>query len=180
MSTFWGKMFSILSFLFSPTSTIRALASLTNGLDDEAEFLSLCKEVLKAHFPSLTLDEKLVSDFFASRHAKLAPLCAIFGGIVAQVQFVLWYILYMICLIWLSLTRQEAVKGLSGKFRPLDQWLYLDALELLAGPPTEPEMVPVERYNGQTAALGLALQERLATARVFVVGAGVCECRYDE
>ena len=44
--------------------------------------------------------------------AELSPMAAIFGGVVGQ----------------------EAMKAVSGKFHPVHQWLYFDAVEALPEP----------------------------------------------
>lgn len=54
------------------------------------------------------VDEALVHDVALVAGAEFAPLCAFFGGVVAQ----------------------EVIK-VTGKHVPLSQWLYMDALELL-------------------------------------------------
>ncbi|EWM19962.1 ubiquitin-activating enzyme e1 [Nannochloropsis gaditana] len=55
---------------------------------------------------------------------------------------------------------QEVLKACSGKFSPIKQWFYFDALECL---PTEPvseaEAAPLNcRYDGQIAVFGKSVQ----------------------
>ncbi|CAG5125849.1 unnamed protein product [Candidula unifasciata] len=87
----------------------------------------------------------------------LAPLCAVFGGIVAQ----------------------EALKALTGKFTPLNQWLYLDASEVV---PRE-DIVNLEqftprgdRYDPLRICIGEKRCRTLADTRLFMVGCGAIGC----
>ncbi|XP_057623321.1 ubiquitin-like modifier-activating enzyme 7 isoform X4 [Chionomys nivalis] len=71
--------------------------------------------------------------------------------------------------------------AVSGKFMPLDQWLYFDALECL---PEAEELLPNPedchprncRYDGQTAVFGASFQEKLSYQRYLLVGAGAIGC----
>lgn len=87
----------------------------------------------------------------------LCPMNAAVGGIVAQ----------------------EVMKACSGKFHPIYQWLYFDAIECL---PTnasfhESDIAPKNnRYDGQTAVFGHKFQEVLSNLKYFVVGAGAIGC----
>ncbi|GAB5357873.1 hypothetical protein AAMO2058_000412100 [Amorphochlora amoebiformis] len=101
---------------------------------------------------------------------------------------------------------QEALKAISRKFTPLQQWMLLSAPECLPdlAPPTcreirivnfsEPELIssnlsapetsgpPVKRqklaskYMGQKRAFGDEIQRRLGESSVFLVGAGAIGC----
>lgn len=55
------------------------------------------------------LDESLMKEFSYSARGELCPLAAVIGGIAAQ----------------------EVMKACSGKFGPVNQYLYFDALECL-------------------------------------------------
>lgn len=73
-------------------------------------FLTSCEDV-KRQLKNVAvekLDVYLLRCLADTCGGKLAPLCAAIGGIAAQ----------------------EVLKGLSGKFTPLKQWLLLDAIEL--------------------------------------------------
>uniref|UniRef100_A0AAQ5Z4H0 E1 ubiquitin-activating enzyme n=1 Tax=Amphiprion ocellaris TaxID=80972 RepID=A0AAQ5Z4H0_AMPOC len=69
----------------------------------------------------------------------------------------------------------------TGKFMPIMQWLYFDALECLAEEEgvtlTKEECAPRNcRYDGQIAVFGTKLQDMLAKQRYFLVGAGAIGC----
>lgn len=50
---------------------------------------------------------RLLANLASGSRGEIAPLCAFFGGVVGQ----------------------EVMKAASGKFHPLQQWLYFDAEE---------------------------------------------------
>lgn len=88
----------------------------------------------------------------------LQPLCAFFGGVVAQ----------------------EVVK-FTGKYSPLKQWLHLDAFEALPSPrPASDDCAPRQsRYDDLIAMYGAKfVAEKLGNARTFVVGCGALGCEY--
>uniref|UniRef100_A0A672SHR6 E1 ubiquitin-activating enzyme n=1 Tax=Sinocyclocheilus grahami TaxID=75366 RepID=A0A672SHR6_SINGR len=106
------------------------------------------------------LDEDAVRQLSLVASGDLAPVNAFIGGLAAQ----------------------EVVKACSGKFTPLRQWLYFDALECL---PQENDEVlsedacaPVSynRYDGQIAVFGSAFQDKLKKQSYFLVGAGAIGC----
>ncbi|XP_041946570.1 ubiquitin-like modifier-activating enzyme 1 [Alosa sapidissima] len=111
------------------------------------------------------LDEGVVRKLAMCARGDLAPVNAFIGGLAAQ----------------------EVIKACSGKFTPLHQWLYFDALESLPGESEEEEdeeealtedmCAPKGcRYDGQIAVFGSAFQEKLARQKYFLVGAGAIGC----
>ncbi|KAK7194271.1 ubiquitin-activating enzyme E1 [Novymonas esmeraldas] len=90
-----------------------------------------------------------------------------------------------------GMAAQEALKVCSGKFTPLQQWMYYDAREVLqawqygakAAPAAAattaafPDTAPSpSRYAGQEAVLGHAFQQYLRQQKTFIVGAGALGC----
>uniref|UniRef100_A0A671SNY4 E1 ubiquitin-activating enzyme n=1 Tax=Sinocyclocheilus anshuiensis TaxID=1608454 RepID=A0A671SNY4_9TELE len=106
------------------------------------------------------LDEDAVRQLSLVASGDLAPVNAFIGGLAAQ----------------------EVVKACSGKFTPLRQWLYFDALECLPqendGVLSEDACAPVSynRYDGQIAVFGSAFQDKLKKQSYFLVGAGAIGC----
>uniref|UniRef100_A0A671Q263 E1 ubiquitin-activating enzyme n=1 Tax=Sinocyclocheilus anshuiensis TaxID=1608454 RepID=A0A671Q263_9TELE len=105
------------------------------------------------------LDQAIIKKLSCMAAGDLAPINAFIGGLAAQ----------------------EVMKACTGKFMPIMQWLYFDAVECLpeAGDAvlTEEECVPRNcRYDGQIAVFGSKLQELLAKQRYFLVGAGAIGC----
>jgi ubiquitin-activating enzyme E1 len=86
----------------------------------------------------------------------ISPISATIGGIVAQ----------------------EVLKAVSGKFMPINQFLYFDATEVLPSPlPSEAECAPRgSRYDGQIAVFGASFHEKIENLRYFLVGAGAIGC----
>ncbi|XP_068171349.1 ubiquitin-like modifier-activating enzyme 1 [Antennarius striatus] len=104
------------------------------------------------------LDDAAVRTLSYTTRGDLAPVNAFIGGLAAQ----------------------EVIKACSGKFKPLKQWLYFDALECL---PEEEDRATEfshsakgSRYDGQIAVFGSAFQEKLARQKYFLVGAGAIGC----
>lgn len=88
----------------------------------------------------------------------LCPVQAVIGGTVAQ----------------------EVMKACSGKFNPINQWLYFDSFECLNENYKEANYEPFKytnkRYNGQVSVFGREFQEKLEEQKYFVVGAGAIGC----
>ncbi|KAM6169491.1 ubiquitin-like modifier-activating enzyme 7 [Rhynchocyon petersi] len=106
-----------------------------------------------------TLDEDLVRAVALCSAGDLSPMAAVLGGIAAQ----------------------EVLKAISGKFTPLDQWLYFDALDCLpedGDPFLRPEDCAPRgcRYDGQIAVFGAGFQEKLSCQHYLLVGAGAIGC----
>ncbi|KUG00214.1 Ubiquitin modifier-activating enzyme 1 [Phytophthora nicotianae] len=130
--------------------------SLENALAAPGEFLinDFAKlgrsELLHVAFQAL--------DAFQEKHQGNYPKPAFLGGIVGQ----------------------EALKACSGKFTPIQQFFYFDAVECLpdavyAGTPDE--FAPTgSRYDGQIVVFGRKLQEKINSLNMFLVGAGAIGC----
>ncbi|KAK6467250.1 ubiquitin-like modifier-activating enzyme 1 isoform X1 [Huso huso] len=129
---------------------------------DAEEFVSLCKslnESLSGSAKQEQLDEGLLKKLAYLAMGDLAPVNAFIGGLAAQ----------------------EVMKACTGKFMPIMQWLYFDALECLSEEEgvmlSEEECAPRNcRYDGQIAVFGSKLQEKLSKQRYFLVGAGAIGC----
>nr|XP_020749835.1 ubiquitin-like modifier-activating enzyme 1 [Odocoileus virginianus texanus] len=128
---------------------------------DAAELVTLA-EAVKAQAPPAvqqdSLDEDLIRKLAYVAAGDLAPMNAFIGGLAAQ----------------------EVMKACSGKFMPVMQWLYFDALECLPEDQealSEDKCLPCQnRYDGQVAVFGSSLQEKLGKQRYFLVGAGAIGC----
>ena len=108
------------------------------------------------HVENLEEQRDVILRFALSCAGSINPMCAALGGVLGQ----------------------EVLKACSGKFCPIRQWFYLDALEALSDEPLPEEEVAAKgtRYDGQVAVFGAALQERLCAQRYFLVGAGAIGC----
>ncbi|XP_070594990.1 ubiquitin-like modifier-activating enzyme 7 isoform X2 [Erythrolamprus reginae] len=101
--------------------------------------------------------EDLIRTFAYGCMGDLSPVNSLIGGLAAQ----------------------EVLKAASGKFTPLDQWLYFDAYECLPEGEqlTEKDCAPFgSRYDGQIAVFGADFQKRLGEQKYFLVGAGAIGC----
>ncbi|KAM9483646.1 ubiquitin-like modifier-activating enzyme 1 [Clarias gariepinus] len=127
----------------------------------DAEILIAMARQLSAAAQFDELDERVVEKLSLCARGDLAPINAFIGGLAAQ----------------------EVMKACSGKFTPLHQWLYFDALECLPEQEdsnrglTEEACAPRNsRYDGQIAVFGYDFQEKLKKQRYFLVGAGAIGC----
>uniref|UniRef100_A0AAV1UIK5 E1 ubiquitin-activating enzyme n=1 Tax=Peronospora matthiolae TaxID=2874970 RepID=A0AAV1UIK5_9STRA len=88
----------------------------------------------------------------------ISPMAAFLGGVVGQ----------------------EALKACSGKFTPIQQFFYFDAVECLpdavfAG--NTDEFAPTgSRYDGQIVVFGRKVQDDIKGLNMFLVGAGAIGC----
>ena len=92
-------------------------------------------------------------------HAKveLQPMCAFFGGIIAQ----------------------EIVKA-AGKYTPIQQFLNFHAFDALPEPqPSAADRAPLNcRYDDLIAVYGRTFVERLGELQIFMVGCGALGCEF--
>ncbi|XP_036356038.1 ubiquitin-like modifier-activating enzyme 1 [Octopus sinensis] len=73
-----------------------------------------------------------------------------------------------------SLCAQEVIKGCTGKFTPIHQWFYFDALSCVSH--DKVEYTPGNRYAGQSILFGDQVQNRLMSLNTFIVGMGAIGC----
>lgn len=127
--------------------------------EDAGKFKALAEKLnAEAKNPQDNLDGDLIELFAKTCAGDLNPMAAAMGGLVAQ----------------------EVMKACSGKFMPIRQWLYFDALECL---PEDKSCLGVEqckptgsRYDGQVAVFGQDFQAKMCQQKYFVVGAGAIGC----
>jgi ubiquitin-activating enzyme E1 len=125
---------------------------------DAKEILGLSEEInAQLGEEKAELDEKLIKELSYQAQGELSPMTALFGGLAAQ----------------------EVLKSVSGKFHPIQQYMYFDSLESL---PTkyarsEEQCKPLgTRYDAQIAVFGKQFQDALANYHEFLVGAGAIGC----
>lgn len=124
---------------------------------DATKVLAYAKAIWNAAGFDGDVDNKVIREMSYQAAGELSPIIAVTGGFVAQ----------------------EVLKACSGKFHPLVQHLYFDALEALptTSAPTESDCQPLgTRYDRQIAVFGKAFQDKIANYRQFLVGAGAIGC----
>ena len=126
---------------------------------DADKFLDVFKEINENSSAKVDeFNEELVKKFAKISAGNLVSMDAVIGGIVAQ----------------------EVMKACSGKFMPISQWLYFDALECLPEDLTsltEDNCQPTgSRYDSQIAIFGKEFQSKMEKLKYFVVGAGAIGC----
>jgi ubiquitin-activating enzyme E1 len=119
--------------------------------EDAATFATL----LNVHDSSAPIDY-VVEAFARTCIGVISPMAAAVGGIVAQ----------------------EVLKAVSGKFMPINQFMFLDATEALPSPlPTEADCaLSGSRYDGQIAVFGATFHAKVENLRYFLVGSGAIGC----
>jgi hypothetical protein len=146
---------------FQALSAFRAAHSRLPAPRDEkdaATLVALATDIAAAAKLEGDLDTKVLSELSYQATGDLSPINAVMGGFVAQ----------------------EVLKACSGKFGPLYQHLYFDALEAL--PDIKPSASdcapssPPSRHDGQIAVFGRAFQTKIENQRQFLVGAGAIGC----
>ncbi|XP_062579323.1 ubiquitin-like modifier-activating enzyme 1 isoform X1 [Saccostrea cucullata] len=127
---------------------------------DADEFLAIAKALNDKSMAKVDeLDEDVMREMAYTCRGDLCPLAAIMGGVAAQ----------------------EVMKACSGKFNPVYQFMYFDALECLPADKdkvlTEDNCKPTKsRTDGQVAVFGSEFQEKIGNLRYFLVGAGAIGC----
>lgn len=106
------------------------------------------------------VDEELIRTVAMQSRGQLAPIMSVLG----------------------SITAQEALKAISGKFMPIRQFFVYDALECLPVGEDGARLGPAEfeeessRYDGQIVCFGKTFQRKLEKLKYFLVGAGAIGC----
>ncbi|KAM7419181.1 hypothetical protein PAMA_016345 [Pampus argenteus] len=129
----------------------------TGCVQDAEVLLKLTEEVNATLRNKAPVNTELVHCLSRTARGTLPPLAAAVGGLASQ----------------------EVLKAITGKFAPLQQWFYLDAIEVvrpLQSLPAE-EFVPRgDRYDGLRACIGESMCIELHKLRVFMVGCGAIGC----
>eukprot|EP00916_Digyalum_oweni_P011465 GHVL01019084.1.p1 GENE.GHVL01019084.1~~GHVL01019084.1.p1 ORF type:complete len:1023 (+),score=202.75 GHVL01019084.1:893-3961(+) len=100
------------------------------------------------------IDVKTISNCVKFNRFLISPMCAVFGGAVAQ----------------------EIVKY-TGKFNPLHQCLYFDSIGCLPKDNHPVDTKPLNcRYDDQIGIFGKEFQEKISKSNIFIVGAGALGC----
>jgi ubiquitin-activating enzyme E1 len=102
------------------------------------------------------LPEKVFLPLTLTAKGQLISMAAALGGIAAQ----------------------EVMKSVTGKFTPIPQWFFFDAIECLGDEPKVPTDLCHDsgRYTGQTCVFGKEFQKKINNANIFCVGAGAIGC----
>ncbi|XP_029948968.1 ubiquitin-like modifier-activating enzyme 6 [Salarias fasciatus] len=126
-------------------------------LQDADVLLKLTEEVNATLKNKAPVNTELVHCLSRTARGTLPPLAAAVGGVASQ----------------------EVLKAITGKFAPLQQWLYLDAVEVvrpLQALATEEFFPRGDRYDGLRACIGESMCLELHKLRVFMVGCGAIGC----
>eukprot|EP01091_Cochliopodium_minus_P000175 TRINITY_DN101_c0_g2_i1.p1 TRINITY_DN101_c0_g2~~TRINITY_DN101_c0_g2_i1.p1 ORF type:complete len:1026 (-),score=378.99 TRINITY_DN101_c0_g2_i1:76-3153(-) len=124
--------------------------------EDTNEVLELAKKI-NDETEKTELNIDLLKRIIRQSRGDLNCMAAFFGGILAQ----------------------EAIKSQSGKYVPLDQFFFYDAVRNCL-PEKELDLSEYKeegtRYDGQICVLGKTVQHQLENLKYFLVGAGAIGC----
>ncbi|XP_070839263.1 ubiquitin-like modifier-activating enzyme 6 [Chaetodon trifascialis] len=126
-------------------------------LQDAEVLLKLTEEVNATLRNKASVNTELVRCLSRTARGTLPALAAAVGGLASQ----------------------EVLKAITGKFAPLQQWFYLDAIEVvrpLQSVPAEEFFPRGDRYDGLRACIGESMCLQLHKLRVFMVGCGAIGC----
>ncbi|KAF3687627.1 Ubiquitin-like modifier-activating enzyme 6 [Channa argus] len=129
----------------------------TGCLQDADVLLKLTEEVNAILRNKAPVNDELVRCLSRTARGTLPPLAAAVGGLASQ----------------------EVLKAITGKFAPLQQWFYLDAIEVvrpIQSLPAEEFLARGDRYDGLRACVGESMCLELHKLRVFMVGCGAIGC----
>ncbi|KAF8463469.1 hypothetical protein BDZ91DRAFT_698380 [Kalaharituber pfeilii] len=125
---------------------------------DAVQFLEEAKKIATTYGDEKPeLDEKLLKELSYQARGYIPAMCAFFGGFAAQ----------------------EVLKAVSGKFTPIDGYMYFDSLESLptSVKRTEEACAPLgTRYDAQIAVFGKEFQDKIVSVNTFLVGTGAIGC----
>jgi len=126
--------------------------------DDAKELVALAEQINSSSMKSKVdkLDADLLKKLSYTAQGSIAPITSFLGGVVAQ----------------------EALKGLSGKYTPLNQYVYLDAVEVVPDLTTDPAQFQPKghRDDAQIICLGRELCDKIANQKLFMIGCGAIGC----
>lgn len=129
----------------------------TGCAQDAEVVLKLTEEVNATLRNKAPVNTELVRCLSRTARGTLPPLAAAVGGLASQ----------------------EVLKAITGKFAPLQQLFYLDAIEVvqpLQSLPAEEFFPRGDRYDGLRACIGESMCGELHKLRVFMVGCGAIGC----
>jgi len=104
---------------------------------------------------SAEFDPKVIANIANFARSQIVPVSSFLGGVVAQ----------------------EIIK-FTGKYTPIDQWLWFDFFEILENLGTPDRTLMNSRYDDQVAIFGRELQNKLFNSNIFMIGAGALGCEF--
>ena len=118
---------------------------------DAQELIDIAKHINETQMKNKVdkIDEKLLRQLSYTSQGAIVSLTSFAGGVVAQ----------------------ECIKALSGKYSPLQQWMYFDGVEVLPALETDASNFQPSgtRADGQIICLGKDLCNKLSNSKLFMV-----------
>lgn len=134
----------------------------TNNSNDIVETIKIVKWIInfisnKTWVTKIKfIDEKYLENIIRYCKCSISPVCSFLGGIVSQ----------------------EIIK-ITGKYNPINQWLYFDFFEKLDDLDSNRDVNLLNgRYDDQISIFGKEMQEKLSNLNIFLIGAGALGCEF--
>lgn len=125
--------------------------------EDTEEVIKILKEINSQVEKTDEINEPALRRIIRQSRGDVGCMAAFFGGVIAQ----------------------EVIKSQSGKYIPMDQFFFYDAVRNCL---PEKELAHEEyaeegtRYDGQICVFGKSVQKQIGDLRYFLVGAGAIGC----
>jgi len=128
----------------------------SHNAEDASQLLALAKEFNAKQKTVEEIDEDLLTALSHTALAVVSPMASFLGGVVGQ----------------------EVLKACTGKFTPIKQFMYFDAIEMLPeGDRDAAEFQPSNsRYDSQVVVFGKDVQQQVLDLNYFLVGSGAIGC----
>lgn len=127
----------------------KALHESNLSIKNSGEFTTLVKKL------NNSITDGMINKFILTYEGDCCPLNSVLGSIASQ----------------------EIVKGCTGKFTPIKQWLYFDSFDCLPENSNDLDRtLKGTRYDSQIKIFGNSFQEKLSKMKYFIVGSGAIGC----
>lgn len=127
------------------------------NLEEANQFIELAKQINQTSANKVDMDEDLLRAVAFTSRGSMVGLTAFLGGLLAQ----------------------QALIGVTGKFTPLNQWVFVDVRELL-GSTKEFDADNYRPTNSRSDSLRILIGnegiKKLTNARAFMIGCGAIGC----
>ena len=134
-----------------------------NDMDEGKEIIKIAKDIYNLCLENKykwiekikLFDENFILKLAVWSRCEISPVCSFLGGIVSQ----------------------EVVK-ITGKYIPINQWLWFDFFETLGNNLINDRRSINSRYDEQIAIFGQNIQNQLSKLNIFIIGAGALGCEF--
>ena len=127
-----------------------------NAVDKDLDWIKIKRKKKKLKIKYIPFNEDYILKIIRWSKSEISPICSFLGGIVSQEVF-----------------------KITGKYRPINQWIKFDFFEIVKEIPENCDRTLLNcRYDDQIAIFGQELQNKLSNLNIFMIGAGALGCEY--